>query len=55
MSETNFRRTDFQNVGCFEKLMVSTLQETSRDTKKNGKPPNCAGKQVTPHHSAMSQ
>ena len=27
--------------------MVSTLQKTPREAKKDGKPPNCAGKQVT--------
>ena len=31
----NIHQTDFQNFGCFEKLMMSTLQKTLREAKKD--------------------
>ena len=38
--------TDFQkNLGCFEKLMTSTLQKTQCEAKIDGQIKNCAGKQ----------
>ena len=39
-----FRRTDSQNFGCFETLMVSTLHKTQREAKKDSKQKNSAGK-----------
>ena len=37
--------TDFQNVGCFEKRMTSTLQKIQREAKIDGQIKNCAGNQ----------
>ena len=41
-----FFETDSQNFGCFRKLMMSTLQKTQPETKKDDKSTNCAGKQA---------
>ena len=46
---------DFKNVGCFEKLMTSTLQKTQREAKIDGQIKNCAGKQfATPPQPTLS-
>ena len=46
---------DFQIVGCFEKLMTSTLQKTQHEAKIDGQIKNCAGKQfATPPQPTLS-